>query len=119
MIIEEQLDGPLAVMRYHNVSRDQDFDTDWISDLSAEQIQEVVITLHTYGYITYKKVPREYHYTYLCRLTPEGMKFCKEGGFQELAAKKKRQKINSIGWVIAVIASLATIGAFIWQLLSR
>lgn len=118
MIPNEGLDGLLAVMRHHNVSRNQAFDTDWISDMSDEQMQEVVITLHTYGYIIYKKVVRDYHVAYLCRLTPEGMKFCQEGGFQELAAKKKHQKINAIGGVIAVIASLATIGAFIWKLLS-
>lgn len=119
MIDEEHLDGLLAVMRYHNVKRNQDFDTDWISDLSEEQIQEMVISLRTYGYITYKGVTRKYHTAYLCRLTSEGMKFCKEGGFKALEAKKQRQKINSIGWVIAVIASLSTIGAFIWQMLNR
>nr|DAY43990.1 MAG TPA: hypothetical protein [Caudoviricetes sp.] len=32
MIEEEQLDGLLAVIRFYNVSRNQDFDTDWISD---------------------------------------------------------------------------------------
>ena len=119
MIEEKQLDGLLAVIRFHNVSRNQDFDTDWISDLSEERIQEMVVTLYTYGYITYKKVSREHHTTNLCRLTPEGMKFCKEGGFRALEVKKRRQKINSLGWVIAVIASLSTIGAFIWQMLSR
>ena len=56
MIEEKQLDGLLAVIRFHNVSRNQDFDTDWISDLSEERIQEMVVTLYTYGYITYKKL---------------------------------------------------------------
>nr|DAZ62384.1 MAG TPA: hypothetical protein [Caudoviricetes sp.] len=32
MIEEEQLDGLLAVIHFHNVSRNQYFDTYWISD---------------------------------------------------------------------------------------
>ena len=55
MIKEEQLDAPLAVICFHNIERNQDFDTDWISDMTNEQIREMVLTLNTYGYITYKK----------------------------------------------------------------
>lgn len=106
-------------MRYHNMSRNQDFDTDWISDMTDEQTLEMVLTLHAYGYITYKKVQRQYHSTYLCRLTSEGMKFCNTGGFkaQEQFKRKKRNKL--IGEIIAIIASLATIATFIWQVLSK
>lgn len=119
MISEELLDGPLAAIRFHNIERNQDFNTDWISDLSEKQIQDIVVTLHAYGYITYKPVSKNYHTAYLCKLTPEGMKFCKEGGFKAHAKSKQQNRIKAIGWLIALIASLATIAAFIWQLLSR
>ncbi len=71
MISDEGLDCLLAVIHHHNVGRNQAFDTDWISDISDEQMQEVVITLHTCGYIIYKKVVRDYHVAYLGRLIPE------------------------------------------------
>jgi hypothetical protein len=36
MIKEEQLDSPLAVICFHNIGRNQDFDTDWIADMTNE-----------------------------------------------------------------------------------
>lgn len=119
MIKEEQLDSPLAVICFHNVGRNQDFDTDWISDMTNEQIREMVLLLNAYGYITYKEVLRDYHTAYLCKITSEGIKFSKSGGFKELEKNKKRKKTKIIGTVIAIIASLATIAAFIFQLLSK
>lgn len=69
--------------------RNQDFDTNWIEDLRYDQIEEIVFTLHTYGYITYKKQKDN---SYLCRLTPEGMKFCQSGGFKEQKKKNNGRK---------------------------
>lgn len=119
MIKEEELDAPLAVICFHNIERNQDFDTDWISDMTNDQIREMVLTLNTYGYITYKEVLRDYHTAYLCKITSAGIRFSKSGGFKELEKNKKRKKAKLIGTIIAIIASLATIAAFIFQLLSK
>lgn len=69
MIKEKELDAPLAVIWFHNIERNQDFYTDWISDMTNEQIREMVLTLNTYGYITYKEVLKDYHTAYLCKIT--------------------------------------------------
>ncbi|GKH14702.1 hypothetical protein CE91St12_29120 [Bacteroides uniformis] len=58
MIADELLDGPLNVIRFHNTEHNQDFDTDWILDMNTKQIEDMVFTLHAYGYITYKNKPK-------------------------------------------------------------
>ena len=100
-------------MRFHNTERNQDFDTDWISDMDTKQIEDMVFTLHAYGYITYKHKPKSHHTAYLCRLTPEGMRFCQEGGFRAIAEKK--EKLYKV--VIAVISTMAATLAIIEFLL--
>lgn len=119
MIAEERLDGPLNIIRFHNIERNQDFDTDWISDMSDNQVQEIVFTLHTYGYITYKVISRGHSTAYLCRLTPAGMKFCQEGGFKAIVEMKKKEKKGKLyKVVIAIISTIAATIAII-EFLSR
>lgn len=105
-------------MRFHNTEHNQDFDTDWISDMNTKQIEDMVFTLHAYGYITYKNKPKSHHTAYLCRLTPKGMRFCREGGFRAIAEKKKKEKKEKLYKVaIAVISTMAAMLAIIEFLL--
>ena len=118
MIADELLDGPLNVMRFHNTERNQDFDTDWISDMNTKQIEDMVFTLHAYGYITYKHKPKGHRTAYLCRLTPEGMRFCQEGGFKAIIDNKRKEKKEKLyKVVIAVISTMAATLAIIEFLL--
>ena len=89
MIDKTQLDGPLSVIYFHNVKRNQPFDTEWISDLSEEKIREIVMLLEADGYITYHVAKKEYHESYMCTLTNKGIQFCNAGGY-------KKQKSNEL-----------------------
>lgn len=111
-----KLDGLLSIMYYHVVKRNQQFDTDWIDGLSKEQIDEMINVLKADGYITFQKSDKEYCESYLCTLTDKGVQFCNEGGYKNL---RKKKRIKFISTVVAIAAGLATIGAFIWQLLSK
>lgn len=101
-------------MRYHNIERDQDFDTDWIGGKTTDDEKlQIVKLLKAYGYITYRPVKRKWNTAYLCRLTDEGIKFCKEGGFKALEEQrlneqknKRREHIKTIVEIIAVLISI-------------
>ena len=107
-----KLDGFLSVMYYHCVKRNQKFD----EDLSEEQIQEIINILKADGYITFQKSKEQYVNSFLCTLTDKGIQFCNEGGYKEL---RKKNRIKIVSAIVAIAAGIATIGAFIWQLLSK
>ena len=115
MIDKTQLDGPLSVIYFHNVKRNQPFDTDWISDLSEEKIREIVMLLEADGYITSRIAKKEYHESYMYTLTNKGVQFCNAGGYKKQKSNERRKIILS---AIGVIAAIASIIAVIWQILN-
>ena len=115
MIDKTQLDGPLSVIYFHNVKRNQPFDTEWISDLSEEKIREIVMLLEADGYITYHVAKEEYHESYMCTLTNKGIQFCNAGGYKKQKSNELKKIILS---AIGVIAAIASIIAVIWQILN-
>ncbi|MBS4867101.1 MAG: hypothetical protein KH091_13685 [Parabacteroides merdae] len=106
-------DTILVYIRYHTL-KDQDFNTNWLVDLNSNELEEIIYTLKASGYITVKKLSDN---SFRCRLTPEGMKFCQNGGFSKVEKEKKKLLIRRIVWLITALASLATIASFISQLL--
>lgn len=44
-------DSFLVLIRYHTL-RGQSFDTDWMKNVSVKELNQIIITLQTYGYIT-------------------------------------------------------------------
>ena len=106
----KELDGLLALIRFHNIHKKHAFNTIWISGMEIKQIEELVFTLNCFGYITIEPSARKYSTKYLLWITEAGMKFCQNGGF---IAEEKREKMEKIKLFVSVIVSVITVAAAI------
>ena len=108
-------DSFLVLIRYHTL-RGQSFDTDWMKNVSVKELNQIVITLQTYGYITCLK---KGFGSYYCKLTSKGMEFCQKGGFKELQKQKTKNRQKQLCKITLAIISLISAILAIIEFFSR